>query len=219
MNLLTKSCILLLTGLLFVAPYSLAATKYVTEVPITLRTGPGMDHKVILNARTGQALEVITPGEEYTEVQMPNGKQGWVLTRFLTDKEPATEALARLRKRHERVVKRYEKLQLRTTQLGAEGKKLANELADAQEALLKLQAEHDTLKSDSKEFLNLQTKYDEAITETSSAKEKVDKLDKDLQRLYNRELTTGMLYGGGLIVLGFIVGFIVKRPKRRSPLL
>ena len=40
-----------------------------------------------------------------------------------------------------------------------------------------------------------------------------------LNRLSNNQVYRGMLYGAGLLALGFIVGFIVKKPKRRSGLM
>ncbi len=220
MNSLTKTGILLVAGLLFMASIGVAETMYVTEdLTITLRTGPGKDRKIIAFPSAGRAVEVITPGDEYTEVKLSNGKQGWVLTRFLTDKEPADRTLARLQQQHSKIVDDYEKLKSRASQLDSDGKGLANNLTTTQTALQKLQAEHDTLKSESKEFLELKTKYDKSIKETTSAQDKISNLEQELQQLYSSQITTGMLYGGGFVVLGFIVGYIVKRPKRRSPLL
>jgi hypothetical protein len=37
--------------------------------------------------------------------------------------------------------------------------------------------------------------------------------------LSNNQIYQGMLYGAGLLAVGFIVGFIVKKPKRRSGLI
>ncbi len=220
MNSLIKTGLLLLAGLLLVAATGTAETKYVTEdLTITLRTGPGNDRKIIAFPSAGQPLEVVTPGEEYTEVRTSGGKQGWVLTRFLTGREPADQVLARLQEEHSRIVEKYEKLKQQASELNSEGRELNDDLTTTRDSLGKLQKEYESLKSESKDFLSLKSKYEKTLKESGTAQDKVNRLEKELQQLYSRELTTGMLYGGGLLALGFIVGFIVKRPKRRSPLL
>lgn len=216
----SKIVVLILLSLLMFSTTGAAETKYVSEnLTITLRTGPGTDRKIIAFPAAGKALEVLTPGDEYTEVQMANGKQGWVLTRYLTDKEPAYLTLERLEKRHAQVVEKYEALQQRASKLDTNGQGLAAELAKTEKALNELTTAHETLKKESQEFLKLKASYQEALKDATEAKTRADQLDKELQQLYSSEINTGLLYGGGLIVLGFITGFIVKRPKRRAPLL
>jgi SH3 domain protein len=216
----SKIVILILLSLFMFSTTGAAETKYVSEdLTITLRTGPGTDRKIIAFPAAGKALEVLTPGDEYTEVQMSNGKQGWVLTRYLTDKEPAYLRLERLEKRHAQVVEKYEALQQRASKLDTDGQGLTAELAKTEKDLNELTTAHETLKKESQEFLKLKASYQKALKDSTDAKTRADQLDKELQQLYSSEINTGLLYGGGLIVLGFITGFIVKRPKRRAPLL
>ena len=220
MNTSIKTGMLILISLLLTVSFVGAETKYVSEeLTITLRTGPGADRKIISLIPIGRAVEVVTPGNEWTEVQLSNGKQGWALTRYLTNKEPASMTLARLQQQHTRMKNDYETLQKRSSQLSSEGKGLAGELAQTQKALSKLTSEYETLKSESKEFLALKTKYSKALKDSQEARDKANTLQDQYKELYSNELNKGLLIGGGMIVLGFIAGFILKRPKRRSPLL
>lgn len=220
MNLASKVGTFVLLGLMLVATTGAAETKYVTEdLNITLRTGPGTDRKIIAFPNAGDPLEVITPGEEYTEVVTRGGKQGFVLTRYLTDKEPSSQLLARLEQKYSQLKEKYEELQQKSTQLSGSSKDLSEELDKTRKELTQLTASYDTLKSESKEYLQLKGKYEKSVKEAAEARAKSDKVEKELQQLYSSEINTGILYGGGLIVLGFITGFIVKRPKRRSPLM
>ena len=220
MKLFTKIGILVLMGLVLTAVSSAAETRYVTDdLTITLRTGPAKDRKIIAFPKAGTPMQVVNAGDEYTEVQLSNGKQGYVLTRFLTAQVPADIRLAQLEKKHATVVQRYEELKERASSLNTESRGLSGELSTTQKALDKLTAEHEKLKSESQEFLKLKSKYEKAVKSAADARARADKVDKELSQLYSSELNTGLLYGGGLIVLGFITGFIVKRPKRKSPLL
>jgi SH3 domain protein len=220
MKIMTKIGIPVLMGLLLAAATGFAETKYVTEnLTITLRTGPGTDRKIIAFPGAGDSLEVVTPGEEYTEVMTPSGKQGYVLTRYLTDREPPARVLARLQQQYQQVVEKYEALKQKTSQLSGDNQGLSGELAKSQRELEQLTVEHETLKTGSKQYLELKAKYAKAVKDATEARAKSDKVEKELQQLYSSEINTGLLYGGGLIVLGFVTGFIVKRPRRRSPLM
>jgi SH3 domain protein len=220
MNMMTKTGIIVLLGLMLAATTGLAETRYVTQnLTITLRTGPGTDRKIIAFPRAGDPLEVVAPGEEYTEVMTRSGKQGFVLTQYLTNREPPERVLARLQQEYQQVLEKYETLKQRSSQLSGDNQGLSGELAQTQKALEQLTAAHETLKSESKQYLELKAKYTKAVKDAAEARAKSDKAEKELQQLYSSDINTGLLYGGGLIVLGFITGFIVKRPKRRSPLM
>ncbi len=220
MNKSIKAGMLILISLLLTATLVAAETQYVSEgLTITLRTGPGADRKIIAMLPVGRAVEVVTPGEEWTEVLLSNGKQGWVLTRFLTDKEPASMVLAGLQQKYAGLSEEYEALKKKSTELSSEGKGLSGELAETQQALSKLTHEYETLKKESKEFLALKAKYAKAVKESQTARKEADEIKEQYKELSYSEVKTGMLIGGGMIVLGFLAGYILKRPKRRSPLL
>lgn len=220
MNNMIKTGMLILIGLLLTVTLVAAETKYVSEdLTITLRTGPGADRKIISLLPIGRAVEVVTPGEEWTEVALSNGKQGWALTRYLTGKEPASVTLARLRQQYEKLAQDFDSLKKRSTQLSSEGRDLAGELTETQQALTKVTGELEALKNESKEFLSLKAKYKKALKEAKEARSQADELQEQYKELSYSEVKTGMLIGGGMIVLGFLAGFILKRPKRRSPLL
>ena len=117
-----------------------AENKYVSEIiEITLRTGPGIDHKVIAMVHSGQEVEILEPGAEWTHVRLlPGGKEGYVLSRFLTDKKPNELILRELEEK-------YQALQSKTTSAREnfksrteENQKLLTELANKEELLAKL---------------------------------------------------------------------------------
>ncbi len=220
MNSPIKTVIYIWIGLMLMSGIAAAETKYVTEdLTVTFRTGPGTDRKIQRMLPSGRALEVVTPGEEWTEVRLASGDQGYVLTRYLTGKEPAFQVLARLQEKHAQTVAKNEALRQNVNQLSAENQRLSGELGVTQKNLSKLDSDHKTLKSESTEFLKLKAKYQKILKENSEFRTKAEKVEKELAQLESSEINTGLLYGGGLLLLGLILGFILKRPKRRSPLM
>jgi very-short-patch-repair endonuclease len=54
---------------------------------------------------------------------------------------------------------------------------------------------------------------------SAEARARPTNFESALNQMTNNQLYQGMLYGGGLVIVGFIAGFILKKPKRRSPLM
>jgi len=68
-----------------------AEIMYVSEISkITSRAGPGIEYKVISEIRTGQPVEITQQGRWWTRIRLSDGREGFVLSRFLTKKKPNT---------------------------------------------------------------------------------------------------------------------------------
>ena len=209
-----------LIGLVCTAAVSSAETKYVAEeFEITMRTGPGTDNKIIALIPSGRQVEVIKPGDEWTEVQLANGKQGWVLSRYLTSELPNEIKLERLDNKYEQLLAQKNALDQSSTELANAKNELTTALSQTQDQLAEVSAAYESLKNESADFINLKKKYDSMDKELKTTRTHAEQMENDLNRLSNNQVYQGMLYGGGLLALGFIVGFIVKKPKKRSGLM
>lgn len=198
----------------------MAENKYVSEdFEITLRTGPSTDRKIISLIPSGQSLEIVKSGEEWTEVTTHGGKRGWVLTRYLTDRVPTTLKLERLKLNYDKMQSDYSELKQKAAALEETNKRLNAELGNTQAELGQLSSAHESLKSESTDFLKLKKQYESAVKELKEVRAKAQSSESELNQLIGSQLNEGLLYGGGLLVLGMIIGFILKRPKRRAPLM
>jgi SH3 domain protein len=197
-----------------------AETWYITDsVEITLRTGPGIDHKIIAMLRSGQPLEVVEPGEEWTEIVTPAGTTGWVLNRFLSATPPARLELDGLRERYKTVTLQAADLQDENNRLKAENRQMQTELEQDAKKLAALQQTYDTLKSESADFFTLKSKYKKAAAGLAQISEKAKRLETEVQELQFNKNIRWFLTGAGVLVFGFIIGFSAKRQRRRSSLL
>ncbi len=58
-----------------------AESMYVTDrLKLTLRSGPSTEHKILAVVESGQKVEMLEPGEDWSMVRNANGKEGYVLT-------------------------------------------------------------------------------------------------------------------------------------------
>ena len=197
-----------------------AETKYINDtMKITLRTGPANDRKIIALLSIGQEVEVLKPGEEWTQVRLNNGKEGWVVSRFLTNQMPSSIELEILKNKHQALLAQNALLLEENKALKSENSGFSKELAATKKSLESLNESYETLKTGAAEFLDLQSKYKKVSAKLTEQTQKADKYEEDLTKLLWNKNIKWFLSGAGVLILGFIIGFSAKRQRRRSSLL
>jgi SH3 domain protein len=194
-----------------------ATTLYVSEVrEISLRSGPASDYKIALFVSTGQPLTVLETSGDWTKVQTAQGKDGWILTRFLKKEAPSQMAAYELERKNQQVSLEKTNLASENEQLKARTKAIESELSAAKEAVSRLEANYEKLKKDSTEVLTLQTQAKESVEALSKEKERADKFENDFALLNYEQRIKWFLSGAGVLFLGFILGVSLKSSRRRS---
>lgn len=212
-------CIIGMCLVLFSTPV-FADNKYISDtVKVTMRTGPGNDHKIIALLSIGTKVDVVQPGDEWTLVRLANGKEGWVINRFLTDKIPSDIELNILKSKYQALKARASEMQKKNSLMKAENEKLTTEFAVSRKKLQKTTDDFEALKSESKEFLELQSKFKAASSKLAEQTKKAEKFEDELTKLLWNQNIKWFLSGAGVLILGFIIGFSTKRQRRRSSLL
>lgn len=208
-----------------------AQANYITdEFRITMRTGPGTDHKIITMLKSGQQVELITEDAEWSMVATPSGTEGWVLSRFLTTSPPSRLELSDLKLKQAQSEDQNTQLIDENRRLAEENKTMRAELENRQTAYSKelekqqtayttLKETYETLKRDSADFLKLQKTHQLASAELAEKTKRVTTLEEQSRRLELNSTIKWFLAGAGVLVLGFIIGFSTRRQRRRSSLL
>lgn len=198
----------------------LAESKYISDtMKVTMRTGPGNDRKIISLLRIGKKVEVLKAGDEWTLVRLDNGKEGWVINRFLTNKIPSDIELKVLKSKHEALMAKAARIQEENSLMKTENKKLSTEFAVSRKKLQKTSNDYEALKRESKEFLELQSKFKASSSKLAEQTKKAEKFEEELTKLLWNQNIKWFLGGAGVLILGFIIGFSTKRQRRRSSLL
>ena len=206
--------------LAFISTSVNAEPMYVSEIiEITLRTGPGIDHKVIAMVRSGVELTVLESGGEWTGVRLPDGKEGYVLNRFLTNKKPSEMLLRELEQKYQSIETQTESLRDDYNNQKDENQKLLAELTNKEELLAKLTNSYETLKQESTEFLSLKENHENTAAQLTEITEKARRYEEALTRIQKRQIFRWVLTGAGILLVGFLIGMSSRRQKRRSSLL
>ena len=192
---------------------------YVSDIlKLTLRTGPSIENKILAVIDSGQMMEIVEFGDEWSRVQLPNGKEGWVLSRYLTPNETNNIKLQRLETKHKNLMVQAAELLEENNRLKAENKKLSTEFEADQKQLVKVRTDYETLKTEASEFLTLKTRYKRAASQLAEQTAKAQKLEEQLSRLGMNTYIKWFLAGSGVLIVGFIIGFSSKRQRRRPAL-
>ncbi len=205
----------ILATVMFCAPVW-AETMYVIDIlTITLRTGPGTGHKITKMLESGQIVDVIEESEEWAKVILPNQTEGWVLKRYITPEKTSRLVLEKLGKKHEQLLSQFASLQKENIGLKDENKRIGSELKVSNKKLDTTSNDYQNLKKNSADFLKLEESHNKAAYQITQQTEKIEQLKEENWG----DFIKAFLYGAGVLILGFIIGFATKRPNRRSSLL
>lgn len=197
-----------------------AETLYVTDnVKLTLRSGPSMEYKILAVIESGEQLEMLKSGDEWSYVKFGDDKEGYVLTRYLTPDPTHNVKLSQLETRHKELTQQAAALLEENTLLKNENQSL-NSIAETNaKELKKLHEDYEKLKAESAEFLTLKSKYETAAAELAQQTQKADKLESEMGNLAMSQYIRWFLAGSGVLVAGFFIGYSARRQRRRSSLL
>ena len=192
---------------------------YVSDIlKLTLRTGPSTENKILAVIESGQMLNIVKFGDEWSQAQLPDGKEGWVLTRYLTPDETNNIKLERLEAKHKNLMIQAAALLEENNKLKAESQKLRIDFETNKKQMTKAQTDYETLKTEVTEFLTLKSKYENAASQLAEQTAKADKLEDQLTKLELSYHIKWFLAGSGVLVVGFLIGFSTKRQRRRPAL-
>ena len=194
-------------------------TMYVSDaLKLTLRTGPSIENKIIAVIESGQEMEVIKFGDEWSQVRLPNGKEGWVLSRYLTTDETNNIKLERLETMHNNLTIQAAELLEENNRLKTENTRLSTEFKAGQKELVKTKDDYEALKAESAEFLTLKANYNRAASQLAEQTARAKQLEEQLSSLEMNTYIKWFLAGSGVLIVGFLIGFSTKRQRRRPSL-
>jgi len=210
----------LLCFLLIVVPAH-SETRYVRDdIQVVVRSDPGKNRKIVSTPRSGTRVEVLdkTP-DGWSRVRLPDDKEGWMLSFQLSSGPPNREVIAKLKRENEALRQQGKTLIEENPRLKSERNSLQKALSKQTKTAESLKASYDTLKRGSSEFLALKASHGKVSKELAARTERQAELEEQVRDLQNTRVLRWFLAGAGVLFVGFIVGFMVRRPKRRPSLL
>lgn len=188
--------------MVFFAYPSFAKDIYVTGIiNITMRTGPGVEHKIITMLETGTKLEIVEYQKDWSQVKKASGETGWVVSRFLTQEIPDVLLVGKLKKDNQNLISRFAEIEAKNKTLLAKNA-----------ALIRIEESYNKLKRESADFLKLDEKYKEIKQQYEAQKHQVEMLENDL----SNDEKLWFLSGAGVFIVGMFLGLSMRKKKKSS---
>lgn len=189
-------------GMVFFTFSSFAEDIYVAGIKkVTMRTGPGVEHKIVDILKSGVKLEIVEYQKDWTLVKRGQKREGWVLSRFLTKKIPDVFVAEKLKKDNQELISKLDAVE-------EENKVLAGKNA----VLIKSEEKYNKLKRESGDFLALGAKYKKLMEQFAAQKVQI----KALENNFNKEQKILFLSGAGVFIIGLFLGLHTRKKKRNS---
>lgn len=194
-----------------------AKTKYVSDqFEITLRSGPDGQNEIFQMLPSGTRLKVLSGDEGgYTLVKSPEGKQGYVLTRFLAEAPNARDQLAALKKQLADLQQEPDQLTSQLLTLQQQHNQLEQQHALLLNQKQTLDAQLSSIKEASSDAIAIAEERDNLRAQSKEMSERVKQVQASNRSLRNKDDREWFLIGGGVLLGGIVLGLILPRLRRR----
>lgn len=207
---------------LLISGQAWSANHYITdEHEFTFRMEPSHTSKIIRMLPSGTPLTMIEEGDEWARVRTDDGREGWVVKRFLMRTTPKAQVVEQLRQRYVQLQETSAKAQEQAKAFAQENKELTAGLEAARAELDRVTQEYAALRAESAEVIELKQQYQAATASLEDVSGLVAKLTSENAFFRSAESLTWFLAGAAAVflpwVLGYLSGrFVGKRKQRIS---
>ncbi len=185
----------------FIFP-SFAQDIYVAGITkVTMRTGPGVEHKIVDILKSGVKLEVVEYQKDWSLVKTIKGREGWVLSRFLTQEIPDVFIKEKLKKDNQELISKLATIEKENKVLTLNNTELNQ-----------IQEKYTKLTSECEDFIKLDAEYKKIMEQLLSQKDQIKLLENHL----DKEQKLFFLGGAGVFVFGLFLGLHTRKKKRNS---
>lgn len=200
---------------------AVAATYISDKLEAQLRTGPSTQHKIVRILNVGMPVTVLEEDKEngYSRITTENGIEGWILTRYLTENQPARAQL-------ENASQKLDNLALENKQLRAELDGMKRQLAEASNAkddasvqAQRLGNELSLVRQASSNAVALLDERNQLQEKNLALENELENLRREKETLAEKDSQEWFLKGAGVLFGGILLGIIMPKlggRKRRG---
>lgn len=192
-------------------------TLYISDTTLraNMRTGTTVENRIIAMLQPGTVVTLLGEKDGWAEVTLEDGRTGWILQQFLSERPPWRVTAESLEREKERLQTRLGKIEGEHRELVEESTALKKELETRQQELVTVRQEYDELKASAANYLNLKMAYENLQTEARQSKADLEDLQKSHDKLKMSNNIRWFLSGTGVLLLGWLLGTSMGRLRRR----
>ena len=215
-----------ITAIAFIAFFCIPSTvlaKFLYVIPsaeIPLRSGKGGEYRIIAVILNGSRVQLLKQEKDWAMVRTSNNKEGWMPKRYLSTSPPLKDVVASLKIERDQLKKQATDI---SEQLD-EAIKARNQYEQDLKACIldrdQIRKSYDSLKEDAADVIHFKQALSETAEELQEVKHKYTVAEQENEHLRDNSIIKWFLAGGGLVIVGWIIGLITTRGRKRrsSPL-
>ena len=193
-----------------------AETMYVTDsFEITLRRGASIEYKIIAMLRSDEEVEALEDLGDWTKVRLKSGKEGYVLSRYLTPNIPKSFIITGLQKKVKTLQEELGNLRGAKDTLEVSNSELEATLRSKMKRLAKLEKNYKDLKSGSAHYIEMKQIKDQLDIDNKELKSQLAAVLEKNKELERKKDSLWFASGAGVLVAGWLFGLIMGRAQMR----
>ncbi len=192
---------------------ALAKELYVSDtLKTSLRIAPGFNSKVVRMVQSGSKITVLEIQDDWSRVRLPDGTEGFMMTQALSEDPPKNAQLKSLQIKFQELSKQFEAMKADYDATKKMNESLKTSLAASGKGGPELERQYNRLKSNSDSYLKIKDEY-------AGMQEVLSQKDQELDRL-NGVVAQKHIYwflgGAGVLLVGILLGYTLKKKRRHS---
>ncbi|MEE4239973.1 MAG: TIGR04211 family SH3 domain-containing protein, partial [Desulfopila sp.] len=176
----------------------------------------GVDYKILAIVPNGTAVTLVEEIDSWVKVRTDDGKEGWILKRYLSEDPPLEERFQEIEIRNNQLEEELTKLQSENEKLHALNDALESTLENNTNEMTSTMEEYQQLVEDTSDVITIKNNLEESRQVIAALQQELESVVTENEQLEAGRNIKWFLAGGGTLIFGCIVGMISARSKKRK---
>lgn len=193
-----------------------AKTVYIDDTLYApVRSGEGTQYRILNNGlKSGTPVELLEKSESgYSKIRTPDGTEGWIVSRYLSEQPIARDRLVAANKELDRTRSQLAEVRDKLDAVQSERDNLASSESNLEDRSQKLATELEKVKSISANAITLDRRNQELQQANQKLRSDMEVLTAEKERLEAKNDSDFMLIGAGLVLAGIVIALILPALK------
>ncbi|MBN2333248.1 MAG: TIGR04211 family SH3 domain-containing protein [Deltaproteobacteria bacterium] len=183
---------------------------------IPVRAGKGMEFKIVTFLTPGAAVTTMdTEDPEWSLISYGTDREGWILSRYLTNRRPAAHLLAAAQQQVAELQKKVDVLTSTNQEYRRGNTGLLTETKELRSRVKTLDHDYQQLLADSAQYLELKEKHDALMMKYQEIAATFDTLSNEKDLLQRAYTIKWFLSGASVVLLGILIGMFIQAMRGR----
>jgi SH3 domain protein len=210
---------LFLFSLLLTAAAAAQESRFVhLNGDIPVRRGQGNGYKIIKMIKNGEKVELISINEGWARIRAADGKEGWMLKRFLSEEAPPFKLVQILRSENDQLIAQNTKLNQELSELKQLQTTTGADLSVCISQRDTIDRNYKDLQADTADVMAIKNRMAATEKEIKEVRLVLEDVQQQNTALKKKATLLWFLAGGGVLLLGWLIGLVTggSRKKRSS---